>query len=140
MDIETTKEKIHLKNRQHLLETYSLFHHFTISLKKQLYSFITFDLFIFTHSLPQSRRAVMCRLTSFIRSWVRWPTRTCLRRSRISFIMCHSRWKRSPSFLCEIKIWFPLHYLIIRISAYKLIILINTYMMRKLGRPLFPLT
>lgn len=54
-----------------------------------------------THSLPQSKRAVMCRLTSFILSWVRWPTSTWRRRSRISFIMCHSRWKRSPSFLCQ---------------------------------------
>lgn len=54
-----------------------------------------------THSLPQSRRAVMWRFTSFIRSWVRWPTSTCRRRSRISFMMCHSRWKRSPSFLWE---------------------------------------
>lgn len=55
-----------------------------------------------THSLPQSKRAVMCRFTSFILSWVRWPTKTCRRRSRISFMMCHSRWKRSPSFLCQI--------------------------------------
>lgn len=55
-----------------------------------------------THSLPQSRRAVMWRFTSFIRSWVRWPTSTCRRRSRISFMMCHSRWKRSPSFLWEV--------------------------------------
>lgn len=119
-----------------MLEICSLFQHSTVSLAdwlNWLYSFITFHLFIFTHSLPQSRRAVMCLLTSFIRSWVRWPTRTCLRRSRISFIMCHRRWKRSPSFLCETKISLPLHH------QYKLTILINTYTMRKLGKLFFPL-
>lgn len=102
-------------------EICSLFQHSTISLQSWLYNFITCHVFLFTHSLPQSRRAVMCRLTSFIRSWVRWPTRTCLRRSRISFIMCHRRWKRSPSFLCEIKTWLHLHHL------HKLIILAHTW-------------
>lgn len=54
-----------------------------------------------THSFPQSSRAVMCCLMSLKRSWVRWPTRTCCRSSSISFITCHSLWKRSPSFLWE---------------------------------------
>lgn len=54
-----------------------------------------------THSLPQSNLAVMCCLTSLIRSWVRWPTSTCLLRSRISFITCQSRWNKSPSFFCR---------------------------------------
>jgi len=54
-----------------------------------------------THSLPQSSRAVMCCLMSLKRSWVRWPTRTCCLSSNISFITCHSLWKRSPSFLWE---------------------------------------
>ncbi len=56
-----------------------------------------------THSLPQSRRAVMCCLTSLMRSWVRWPTKTCRLRSKISFITCHSLWNRSPSFFYEDK-------------------------------------
>lgn len=51
-----------------------------------------------THSLPQSNLAVMCCLTSLKRSWVRWPTSTCLLRSKISFITCQSRWNKSPSF------------------------------------------
>lgn len=54
-----------------------------------------------THSLPQSNLAVMCCLTSLMRSWVRWPTSTCLLRSRISFITCQSRWNKSPSFFCR---------------------------------------
>lgn len=53
-----------------------------------------------THSLPQSNLAVMCCLTSLMRSWVRWPTSTCLLRSRISFITCQSLWNKSPSFFC----------------------------------------
>lgn len=53
-----------------------------------------------TYSLPQSNLAVMCCLTSLMRSWVRWPTSTCLLRSRISFITCQSRWNKSPSFFC----------------------------------------
>lgn len=53
-----------------------------------------------THSLPQSNLAVMCCLTSLMRSWVRWPTSTCLLRSSISFITCQSRWNKSPSFFC----------------------------------------
>lgn len=53
-----------------------------------------------THSLPQSNLAVMCCLTSLMRSWVRWPTSTCLLRSKISFITCQSRWNKSPSFFC----------------------------------------
>lgn len=54
-----------------------------------------------TYSLPQSNLAVMCCLTSLMRSWVRWPTSTCLLRSKISFITCQSRWNKSPSFFCR---------------------------------------
>lgn len=59
-----------------------------------------------THSLPQSNLAVMCCLTSLMRSWVRWPTSTCLLRSRISFITCQSRWNKSPSFFCGGRKWW----------------------------------
>lgn len=58
-----------------------------------------------THSLPQSNLAVMCCLTSLMRSWVRWPTSTCRLKSRISFITCQSRWNKSPSFFWRKKEW-----------------------------------